>query len=132
MSETRGAYVLVPAEVAKGLPIPSHLLSRDEWRAEAICDAPDGSVCRLLCAEDCGAESWPCGGYDYENDEEREPHPMRDGGYCNAVLFLNGNGDATECAVDQDDPTARTYTGRINVSWSGADETYLWEPVTSA
>lgn len=135
-----GTSVLIPAEVAQSLPMPLHRLDRDQpdedgipARPVAVCTAPEGAVCRLVCAEDCGAEAWPCGGYDYDAGEELEPHPMRDGGYCNAAEYLNGD-DADDLADDGwvGDPAAKGYAGPISVRWSGADETYLWQPAPSA
>lgn len=136
----KDASALVPAEVAQSMPLPLHRLDRDAAdedgfpaRPVAVCTASHGAVCRLVCAEDCGAEVWPCGGYDYEADEERDAHPMRDGGYCNVVEYLNG--DNPDDLLDEDwigDASARGYAGPISVRWSSGDETYLWQPAPAA
>jgi hypothetical protein len=117
---------VVSAEAAMALPMPLHQLVRDEnGRSRAACDAPVGSVCRMGCAEDCGAEVWPCGGYDYEADRECEPHPMGDVGECNVVLYLNAENPDDLFSVEGD-PDARTYSGPIQVAWE--NDTYVWEP----
>jgi hypothetical protein len=119
-------YEVVPAEVVATLPMPVHRLTRDaDGRSAAHCDAPSGAVCRMACAESCGAEVWPCGGYDYDADAECEPHPMRDMGECNVVLYLNQE-NPDDLFTVEGDPDARTYVGPIRVSWG--DDVYLWEP----
>lgn len=110
---------------AVAMTMPLHSLTRDEdGRPTVACSASEGAKCRLVCAEDCGAEAWPCGGYDSETDAEKEPHPMRDGGYCIVTLFLEEDPDG--CAVAVDAPALRRYSGPIRVSWD--DDYYVWEP----
>lgn len=142
MPEQTVAYALIPAEDAQSLPMPLHRLDRDQpdedgipARPVAVCTAPEGAACRLVCAEDCGAEWWPCGGYgyDYDADEEREPHPMRDGRYCNVVEYLNEeNADDLLDEGWAGDAEACGYAGPISVRWSDGDKTYLWQPAPSA
>jgi hypothetical protein len=107
-----GASAAIPAAEVAALPMPLHHLDRDgDGRSTARCDAPIGSVSRMGCAEECGAEVWPCGGYDYEADVECEPHP-------DDLFSVEG------------DPEAGTYAGPIAVSWQ--DDTYLWEPAEAS
>lgn len=116
------AYVLVPAEQAIKQPMPLHHIEwpEDEARPRFTCSAEVGAKCRLVCAEDCGAEEWPCGKWDYDRDEEREAHSMRDAGECHVVLFLD---------LDDHDYSER-HTGPIKVRWEG--DFYSWEPPASA
>lgn len=117
-----GASVTVPADEAVALPMPLHHMvwPEEEARPRFTCTADVGSKCRLVCNEDCGAEQWPCGRWDYDLDQERaEAHPMRDDGECHVVLFLD---------MDEHDYADR-YTGRIKVRWEG--DSYSWEPAAA-
>ena len=114
-----GAY---PAAEAIKLPMPLHHIewTEDESRPRFTCAAGVGAKCRLVCAEECGAESWPCGRWDYDLDQERdEAHPMRDDGECHVALFL----DMDECDYSE------RHTGPITVWWEG--DFYSWEPAPS-
>jgi len=82
---------------------------------EFTCDAPPLSACRLVCAEDCGAEQWPCGG------GEVDYHRMRDGGECQVVLFLDGG---ARDSYDPDAPTMPVRSGPVEVRW--LDDYYAW------
>ena len=115
--------IILPAAEAAALPWAVHHLTRDEYgEATATCDAPEGAKCRLTCAEDCGAETWPCGAW----DDDDQQHAMTDCGECHVVLYLNGNCDASEYFTVEGDPLADTYVGPVTVTWDG--EVYLWEP----
>jgi hypothetical protein len=114
-----GAYAAIAADAAAALPMPLHHMEwpEEESRPRFTCSAEAGSRCRLVCAEDCGAEEWPCGRWDYDLDAERqEAHPMRDDGECHVVLFLD---------MDEHDYCDR-YSGLIKVRWEG--DFYSWEP----
>ena len=116
--------VTFSAEEVQRLPMPLHALARDEdGRATATCSAPIGSVCRLVCAESCDAESWPCGRYDDDPDEQA--HPMRDDGECHVVLFLQDDPDG--CAMSFVDDYE--YVGAITVEWNG--DYYTWTAAAS-
>lgn len=100
---------------------------------EPVCEAPEGSDCRLICDEHC--ESWVV-----ERNEHgvfhrvwddiggtltEERHLMVDSGECNICLWLN------------DDPTLipELYDGKelvigereIVPVWQGLEEGYLWK-----
>jgi hypothetical protein len=113
------AAALVASAEAVALAMPLHHV---EWpedeRPRFTCDAPSGSKCRLSCAEDCGAEEWPCSGWDDDKDAPTPDHPMTDSGECHVVLYLEDDDGWWE----QD-----RYSGPIKVTWDG--DHYDWEPV---
>jgi len=83
-------------------------------RAAFSCFAPPMSRCRLECAEDCGAEGWPCG---YDQD-----HRMRDSGECHALLFLDQV--YAEESYDPDAAPVPVHDGLVQVRWDG--DCYVW------
>jgi hypothetical protein len=94
---------------------PHHVEWPEDGNPTFTCTAEVGARCRLACAEECGAEEWPCGRYD-EDDQEQAAHPMQDSGECHVVLFL-----------DSDDHWEQDrYSGPIKVTWDG--DHYDWEP----
>ena len=130
MSAEGRAPSKVEAETALTLPLPPHRIERDsEGYGRVVCEGEPLSRCRLICAEDCGAEWWPCGGDDDPTVDETY-HRMRDGGYCHVVEYLS-NDLAGLCADDQS-PVAHTYAGPISVEWDSGDETYIWEPLNAS
>ena len=88
-----------------------------EWvDATFTCDAPEGADCRLVCAEECGADFWPCHSYDEDGDNERE-HRRVDGGSCLAVDCLK-NEEGPD-SYDREAPRAPLRSGPIVVRWTG-------------
>lgn len=107
----------IDADDAQALPMPTHHLHRDEdGRGHVTCSGPAGALCRLICDEYCGAESWPCGD---------PPHRMRDGGECNVVLFIEDGDDVDDSAVVIGDRDLIGYVGPITAKWDG--DGYLWD-----
>jgi hypothetical protein len=115
---------LVASAAAVDLPMPLHQLDvDDDGHARWTCDAPEGSRCRLVCAEDCGAEQWPCNSYDDQGEEIQPAHPMRDSGECHVVLFL-GLGDPMESYEGGEEPFD-LRSGPVKAEWEG--DYYGWE-----
>lgn len=56
------------------------------------CLASEGADCRLVCAEDCGAETYPC--YSHDGDDG-DAHAQKDGGFCNIAEWINGDCPST-------------------------------------
>lgn len=104
----------VSSAEAVALTMPLHYV---EWPEDEnptfTCTAEVGAKCRLVCAEDCDAESWPCG-HDEATDE---PHAMKDSGECHVLLFL----------AEDDHYEHDRYSGPIKVTWEA--DYYDWEPV---
>lgn len=110
----------VTAEVASALPMPPHWIKD----GRVVCDAPELSICRLHCVEDCGSEVWPCGGYD-EHDNPTPKHEMADGGECQVVLFIEASGDLWDAYDDGEEPRTDTpRDGEIECEWDS--EWYVW------
>jgi hypothetical protein len=84
-----------------------------------ICEAPEGDICRLACAEECGAEAWPC--FTYNDDGSEREHDMKGGGHCNAVLFIEQ--DSLEVSHGHGSEPLRS--GPVNVWFDG--DSYLWK-----
>lgn len=128
--------VSISAEVAQALKMPPHHIEIVDGCVQFRCDAPEGSVCRLECAEFCGSEEWPCYGWDPETDEPiQRAHDMIDSGECHVVLFLSESaGDPWE-SYEGPEPEIlgeQTLPGPIEVAWRGAY--YSWkyaEPTAS-
>lgn len=84
---------------------------RDTVRPKVICTGPEGSTCRLTCADPTCADEEFNG---FHRDKDGNPfhtsgedddgneivHPMKDGGFCNVCEFLNEGGCIDEEAVD--------------------------------
>jgi hypothetical protein len=106
--------VLSAEAVAMTMPL-HHVEWPEDGNPTFTCDAPVGSPCRLECAENCGAEEWPCNTWDEDADEPGRAHDMTDAGECHVVLFLDNDDHS-----DQD-----RYSGPITVEWAG--DYYEWE-----
>lgn len=65
-------------------------LDGDSLHSRVECRATEGAACRLVCAEDCGAETYPCYSYDPATKEDRE-HAQKDGGFCNIAEWINAD-----------------------------------------
>jgi hypothetical protein len=101
-------------------------------RGKVVCNAPEGSECRLVCDEDCELYSdvsrddsglWThlAWAEDDDGNEVEVRHPMNDQGDCNAAMFINDS-DLEECCPD-DFEVARTP---VSVRWNG--DYYEWSP----
>lgn len=77
------------------------------------CREPEGSECRLTCVEEC--ESW--------DQYCRDKHGLIDGGECNAVLFIQGEGE-TACGREGGFPLSDGMP--IEVAWDSGG--YVWRP----
>lgn len=98
------------------------------FSAEVVCREPEGANCRLMCAENCGAETYPCGGYvgDPGREENYREHELVDYGACNAAEWINfGSGPEECCGVTTEFPVSDGMP--IEVIWFG--DCYEWEPV---
>lgn len=115
---------LVASADAVDMPMPLHQLTmNDAGQPHWTCDAPFGSRCRLSCAEDCGAEQWPCNSYDDEGEEIKPAHPMEDSGGCHVVLYLE-QGEPMESYEGDDLGPSGLRSGLVNVVWEG--DYYGW------
>lgn len=92
-------------------------VSHDFVRGELTCVADVGGFCRLSCAEECGAESWPCVSWD--DDGPRE-HAMVDCGHCHALLFM----EDLNAEESYDGPSRVAVSGPVLIEWTG--DTYVW------
>lgn len=112
---------------ARAKPMPLHHI---EWDVGTVttatftCDAPEGSLCRLTCAEDCGAETWPCG---RDDEWDRGGHDMIDAGHCQVLPWLEAvDWDETfeDGAPDRPHPHNHLPYADIAVRWDG--DGYVW------
>lgn len=114
----------------------THALEIPEWRdghdvewsingywveAKVSCASGEGSWCRLACAEECGAETWPCESWEDGTDGPRE-HVMRDGGHCGVLPFFDEGDEAM--AELYDGKSHALVSGPVQIRWDGA--TYRW------
>jgi hypothetical protein len=125
---TEPAKTRYTADQVRAMAFPLH---RIEWtirddggpQARLSCDAPEGSKCRLECAEQCGSESWPCRSWDPATDDWSPVyHDLTDSGWCGVLAYWD-DGTAAE-VYDQDAGEAQVRSGPISVRWNG--DNYLW------
>lgn len=90
-------------------------------RGEFTCTAAVGAFCRLSCAEECGAEEWPCYSFEGANENlQQRQHALVDCGHCHAVVFLeNESAEETYAGLG-----ATAVSGAIVIHWNGLG--YMW------
>jgi hypothetical protein len=92
----------------------SVILDAERVYLRVHCDEPKEANCRLACAEDCTAESYPCG------------HKLIDAGWCNAAEWFDASGGAEEFAWPND-PIPLHDQMPVDVYWDGA--LWRWRPL---
>ena len=94
-------------------------LRNERVRLTIECESPEGAMCRLECAEACGADEYPC--FSEDEDGTQRAHKLKDSGHCNAELFIN-EGDIEACNDMDEEPL---WDGMpVEVEWDG--DGYVW------
>lgn len=125
-----GKVIVTPGpngEVDTTIPAQNHTvkwtIDRFGWTTNITgtveCHAPEGAFCRLVCAEGCGSEVYPCSTWD-DDTNRLIHHKLTDAGYCNVIPFL----EADELTEFYGGDQAPLVSGPIEVEWEG--EGYAW------
>jgi hypothetical protein len=97
-------------------------IDTEEITGAVTCKAQPGALCRLMCAEDCGSEVYPC--YSEDENGEQTMHGLVGAGYCNAVTEFENTGERLEIHYDGKCQTVPRH-GWAKVRWNG--DGWVWE-----